>query len=322
MRAPLREVREGRADELEELVHSVRRELERRGERLPVGWTAEAVEDLRGGRLTGWYRPAGAEGGEIGFYSRRAGRVFAHVHVLPGPEAEPRAAELVSRIAEDPGLHGLALNVGTSGLSGPEERALAEEWTLGAGREIVRREGLERSATDAGALDLPDLGSGFAAVAVREITEPALADLDQRGFSGSPDESLFAGDEAEFARMIRGILDGRLGPFLDDASVGLLAPDGRLAGFLLSAELSPRVGLFADLVVDPALRRRGLGRYLLTWGLRALRALGYGSAQLWVTEGNTAARALYDALGFRPFASTLILHQAEPPAVAHPQALR
>lgn len=54
-----------------------------------------------------------------------------------------------------------------------------------------------------------------------------------------------------------------------------------------------------NLVVDPAFRRRGLGRRLLMAALGLAAREGSRSAHLEVRESNEAARALYAALGFR-----------------------
>lgn len=52
------------------------------------------------------------------------------------------------------------------------------------------------------------------------------------------------------------------------------------------------------LTVDPAARRQGAGRALLAGALAALHAEGAHSCFLEVRAGNTAARALYESLGF------------------------
>jgi ribosomal-protein-alanine N-acetyltransferase len=51
--------------------------------------------------------------------------------------------------------------------------------------------------------------------------------------------------------------------------------------------------------VDPALRRQGLGRQVLTALLAHCRVLGSERATLEVAASNGAALALYQALGFR-----------------------
>lgn len=54
-----------------------------------------------------------------------------------------------------------------------------------------------------------------------------------------------------------------------------------------------------NVAIDPALRRRGLGRKLLTGALEAAAAMGIRHATLEVRRSNTAAVSLYLGLGFR-----------------------
>jgi ribosomal protein S18 acetylase RimI-like enzyme len=318
----IREARAGRDDDLLELVHALRKDLEQRGERLPPGWMEEAVADLRSGRITGWYAPPGTGRGELGFFSQRGGRHFGHVHVLAGPDPVARAAALLGRLGADPRTRSLPLNLGVTGLSSAEEDALGRIWNETPGRSVTLREGLERSLSGTG-LEAPDpIPLGMAHFPIRSITEAALTDLDWRGFRGSEDAALFAVDRIENDRMVAGILGGNLGPFLDGASTALVTEPNELSGTLLTVEISPRVGLFADLVVDPGRRRHGLGRYLVRWGLRALLALGYESARLWVTEGNQPARQLYGRLEFRVYARAHIFRQEGVGAAPQPQTAR
>ena len=322
--AELRPARTLREDELVELAQSLRKELDLRGgERLAKEWALEAASDLREGRLSGWGRPVGPEGvGELGFYSRRGTRAFGHVHVSPGPDGPARALELLERMATDPELGGLPLSVGVTGLSADAERALAETWSDGGRRSTILREGLERGLDATHVPPAEPVPPGLVAVAVARVTAAALAELDWRGFRGSLDGRLFANDPAENRAMVDYLLAGGLGPFLPEASLALLDESGRLAAALLSVELSPRIALIADLVVDPALRRRGLGAHLLRGSFRALRALGYDSVRLWVTEGNDAARRLYERLGFERYETARLFLQSEAEPLPQPQAAR
>jgi len=59
------------------------------------------------------------------------------------------------------------------------------------------------------------------------------------------------------------------------------------------------VGWIWLLGVDPSYRRKGLAAALLTRVLTAFQREGLPEAGLWVDEANTAARTLYDRLGFR-----------------------
>jgi len=52
------------------------------------------------------------------------------------------------------------------------------------------------------------------------------------------------------------------------------------------------------LAVEPAVRRRGVGRSLTERGLEILRAEGCAACHLEVRTGNAAAIALYEGLGF------------------------
>ncbi len=52
--------------------------------------------------------------------------------------------------------------------------------------------------------------------------------------------------------------------------------------------------------VDPQHRGRGVARQLTSAALRFARAQGIACIRLWVTEGNGAARNLYERLGFTP----------------------
>jgi ribosomal-protein-alanine N-acetyltransferase len=61
--------------------------------------------------------------------------------------------------------------------------------------------------------------------------------------------------------------------------------------------------LILNLAVDPAERRRGLGRRLLEFALRKGSAAGASRALLEVRASNEAARSLYAKSGFAPIGS-------------------
>jgi ribosomal protein S18 acetylase RimI-like enzyme len=85
----------------------------------------------------------------------------------------------------------------------------------------------------------------------------------------------------------------------------IIAEEGGVAaGFaLLLFDLPDEVTLedqafIAYMAVDPARQRRGIGRELLTTIERLARERGLTHLSLMVTEGNDAARTLYEDAGF------------------------
>ena len=71
-----------------------------------------------------------------------------------------------------------------------------------------------------------------------------------------------------------------------------------LVGYCAGALGSDGAAWILSLATDPGARRLGLGRALSLAAIDALWALGPRAIRLTVAPGNTAARALYAALGF------------------------
>ncbi|MGA2739435.1 MAG: GNAT family N-acetyltransferase [Bryobacteraceae bacterium] len=70
--------------------------------------------------------------------------------------------------------------------------------------------------------------------------------------------------------------------------------DGCVVGFAVARWLAEGEGELLNLAVDPALRRRGVGRRLIA----AVTSSHPGLLWLEVRESNLGARKLYEALGF------------------------
>ena len=79
----------------------------------------------------------------------------------------------------------------------------------------------------------------------------------------------------------------------------------RLRGLVLTTTLQRDTAHIAQLVVDPAYRRRGLARALVEDASRRAGAAGCWRVTLLVADDNTAARDLYASLGFEPVAHFL-----------------
>ncbi len=72
-----------------------------------------------------------------------------------------------------------------------------------------------------------------------------------------------------------------------------------LLGFIVARHLAPEWEL-ENIVVNPAVRRRGIGKWLLEALLAAAHETNSESVFLEVRESNHAACALYERAGFRP----------------------
>lgn len=91
---------------------------------------------------------------------------------------------------------------------------------------------------------------------------------------------------------------------------GLMGAGGGVLAYAITGS-SENQGYLQRLAVDPAHRRRGLGRALGLDGLRWLRRRGVAGAVVNTQLGNDAALALYLSLGFRQQSTQLsVLHRA------------
>lgn len=309
---------EARSDVLLSLVHGVRRALLANGEAIGSAWTEEAAGDLHAGRQVGW--TIGDD--SLAFSSTRPSRTFGHVHIEGEADRLDRAETLLALLVTHLPRSVSRLDAGVSGLSAEEESELAQRFTRAPGTSVLRRARMERPVPPAIPGSLLSDPTGVQRRAVREIPLDALTELDWRSFQGTPDENLVADTPAEDAQSLSDVLSGKLGRFLDHASTALVRDDGVLLGALLTAEHDPRTAVFLDLLVEPAERRHGLGRFLVLWGLRALTALGYTTARLWVTEANHPAWKLYESAGFSVAGRARIFRYARPGSAGQPQTPR
>jgi ribosomal protein S18 acetylase RimI-like enzyme len=300
--------------DLLELLQGVRRELRQRGEDFRGEWVERAAHDLHAGRQPGWYYPPVGRSGGIAFGSIRERRAWGHVH----SEDEGGSRRLARALRDGLAQEAATVSIGFTGLPADSERRVLSDLAATPGGQVIERQAMSRVLGPEDANGPVDPPEALVRYPVRDVTLEALTDLDWRAFQGSVDDALVGGAPAEYRRVLSGLLENGLGPFLDAASATLAETEPlRLVGAILTAEVSAREAVFLDLMVDPERRRRGYARFLLRWALRALVGLGYASVRLWVTSSNTPALRLYQAEGFRRIASSTIYRWEE--AVAGPQ---
>jgi ribosomal protein S18 acetylase RimI-like enzyme len=119
-----------------------------------------------------------------------------------------------------------------------------------------------------------------------------------------PDSGLLPGDAADELETL--IVGEQYGPLLTGSGLAITG-DGAVVGALLLATIEggnpPLYGPWViDIWRDPA--HRGVGRALLA---RALAIAEVETLGLIVTEGNDAARRLYEALGFDHLSSAIVV---------------
>jgi ribosomal protein S18 acetylase RimI-like enzyme len=182
---------------------------------------------------------------------------------------------------------------GLAGLSDPEEQALMRG--LGFGRFARSEMRLPPESV------LPSAAADAARPfrTARPTDEAALVALHRIAYDGQFDQYLFLADrdpdrDAESA--IRELLGGRWGDFLPWASPIAEGDDGPSGAVIVVR--APYGPLIADVMVDPHLQGRGIGRRLMVECIRLLRDRGESVIVLNVTEGNSRAVRLYEALGF------------------------
>src|SRR5262245_39063977 len=126
-------------------------------------------------------------------------------------------------------------------------------------------------------------------------TADALAPLLLASYRGTVDDE---GEDLEGATgEVERTLTGVYGPLLADAS--FVAADGdRPVGAILVTLWEERP-LVAHVVVDPSIKRTGLGTKLMNAAANALAAAGRTELDLFVTEANEPAVRLYRSLGLR-----------------------
>ena len=92
----------------------------------------------------------------------------------------------------------------------------------------------------------------------------------------------------------------RTAPVYDqELDVVLEAPGGQLVSYCIAwADPESGVGTFEPVGTRPAFARKGLGRSVVTEGLRRLRERGMHTARIGTASVNTGALALYPSCGF------------------------
>jgi GNAT superfamily N-acetyltransferase len=108
------------------------------------------------------------------------------------------------------------------------------------------------------------------------------------------------GWDVSFEGLVADIVAGFAAGHDPEREAGWIAElEGQRAGsiFCIAAD-EPGIAALRALFVDPAARRRGIGRMLIERCIAFARAAGYRQMELGTTSDLVGARRLYDAAGF------------------------
>jgi ribosomal protein S18 acetylase RimI-like enzyme len=125
---------------------------------------------------------------------------------------------------------------------------------------------------------------------------PAVGALMLSAYRGTVDDE--GESEADAVAEAEGVMNGEYGPLLADCSFAVETDAGRIVGASLVTLLESNPTL-TYLVVQPEMKRRGIGTFLLASSGNALVSAAHSTLDLFVTEANEPAVNLYEKLGFQ-----------------------
>lgn len=149
---------------------------------------------------------------------------------------------------------------------------------------------------------------GLAVVTAAAGATERLARLLARAYAGTPMAARFAPHASieEWCEWVGQVFNGlACGEALPAASLAVQDDRGRMTAAVLTTQVGPGVAHVAQVVVDPAARRQGIARGLLSSAFAAAARGGCSAITLMVAEDNSHALELYRALGFEPSANLL-----------------
>ncbi|MGA7846790.1 MAG: GNAT family N-acetyltransferase [Thermoplasmata archaeon] len=314
MASELRPARDMPRDELWNLIGTIRHQLGLRGEILPPSWVDETADAIAQGFGTAWFCGEPRAPTALGILWLREKKGYGHLHAIAGGAAVADLIRLGQGLAAQLPPDVARLDMGSTGLSEADERGLGAGLCEDPRFSTLLRHSMVRPLSTLSPPPDPRWPEGLEVTTVRHVPFEQLTALDWRTYRGTPDESLLSGTPQGNRELLENALKGLFGQYLDEASPAVRDSLGALVGFAVGCQESLRSGILLDLAVDPDFRRRGIGEALVLRTLRALLALGYPNAHLWVTDGNHPARKLYEKTGFLVDTSAAIYRWVRAPA--------
>lgn len=221
--------------------------------------------------------------------ARQGERGAAELVIAPQWRGQHRAAALVDTLREALGTHVADTWFWSHG-DFPAAQALASERGYTRSRELLQLSTPPLSTVILPPVVLPD---GVTIRTFDKGDEEQWRRVNNAAFDWHPEQGHQSADA--FAQIVSS-------PDFDPAGVFFALRDGQIIGFhetkMKSEGSSAPLGEVYVVGVDPAVHARGVGRALTVAGMHHLADSGVSSIELYVESDNTAARRLYDSLGF------------------------
>jgi ribosomal protein S18 acetylase RimI-like enzyme len=128
----------------------------------------------------------------------------------------------------------------------------------------------------------------------------AAADLLREAYGTEGRHFAPRGTPGEWEHYVRGLVERPGCGVLEPAITRVIRHDQSLAALVLATRVAPGTLHLAQVAVHPSRRRQGFARRLVEDACLLAAPRGARQATLLVGDRNTAARALYDHMGFQP----------------------
>jgi ribosomal protein S18 acetylase RimI-like enzyme len=257
----------------------------------PAAWARQLVSDVRSGAAPALVALTDGKASGLLAWKMRQQRALISLIAVCQPDPRPALAALLARALPALAAQGAARVVYQMRQAAP---ALYREGFIAAGFAELQVE--KMVLTPPAAAERPTLPAGYRLVPWRPEYAESVAYLFQ-ALERHPLERWIwphLATPAGARELVDMLTQGdAIGSFV---IVDERAGAGTLAGYVLAQRLRSGEGHIGELGVEPGHARRGLGRALVQAAVEALA----DAPTIWLTvsAGNSAARALYQKLGF------------------------
>lgn len=261
------------------------------GEEVPPAWVDEKIRSISEGKEFCLGIAHGEELEGILSYSFKDRRGYSFI-CWRSDEVDREGLLLLIREYANRSPQGTKLRI--SGFHPHVSQELMSSVSEGLGFRTRRR--FEMAVPLDASVDQLEAAIQYPTAPITRFDDLTLSRLDWEAYQGTEDSSLLFDSEEDNRKLMKSLLSGDYGPVLADASLCILR-EGRPGGMIAVTDMGDS-SFLADIAVASDLRRKGIGKYLLTNAMKMSRRMKKEKMVLWVSEGNIGALSLYRSMGF------------------------